>query len=130
MTGLLYKLGHLCARWRFVVLPIWVALIVAIVVAAGEAGSETTDNVTLPGTGSQDASDLLSGRFPSQAYGSNPLVVATDTGKLTDSKYSNAIASSVSNLKKTRSRQRRREPAEPRGRRRNSARTRRSATSR
>ena len=101
MTSLLYKLGHLCSRWRFVVIPIWVALIVGVVVAAEGIGSETTDNVTLPDTGSQDASDLLSGRFPSQAYGTNPLVVATDTGKLTDSKYSNAIASSVSNLKKT-----------------------------
>ena len=44
--------------------------------------------MTLPGTGSQSATDLLSGRFPSQAYGTNPLVVATDSGKLTDSKYS------------------------------------------
>ena len=101
MTGLLYKLGHLCARRRFVVLPIWLVLIVGVVAAAEGMGSETTDNVALPNTGSQDASDLLSGRFPSQAYGSNPLVVATNTGKLTDSKYSNAIASSVSNLKKT-----------------------------
>ena len=57
--------------------------------------------MTLPGTGSQSATDLLSGRFPSQAYGSNPLVVATDSGKLTDSKYSKAISSSVSALKKT-----------------------------
>ena len=101
MTNLLYKLGHLCARWRFVVLPIWAVLIVAIVVAAGQAGSETSDNVSLPGTGSQNASDLLSGRFPSQAYGNNPIVVATDTGKLTDSKYSNAIGKSVDELKKT-----------------------------
>src|SRR4029453_6564596 len=38
---------------------------------------------------------------PSQAYGSNPLVVATDSGKLTDSKYSKAIDSSGTNLKKT-----------------------------
>jgi putative drug exporter of the RND superfamily len=76
-------------------------LIVALVFAAGQAGSRTTNNVTLPGTGSQDATDLLSERFPSQAYGSNPLVVATDSGKLTDSKYSKAIDSSVKALKKT-----------------------------
>jgi putative drug exporter of the RND superfamily len=101
MTGLLYKLGHACARWRFVVLGLWVVLVVALVVVAREAGSETTNNVTLPGAGSQDATDLLSDRFPSQAYGTNPLVIATDTGKLTDSKYSKAIKSSVSNLKKT-----------------------------
>ena len=101
MTGLLYRLGRACARWRFVVLGLWLVLVVALVIAGREAGSETTNNVTLPGTGSQSATDLLSGRFPSQAYGSNPLVVATDSGKLTDSKYSKAIDSSVSDLKKT-----------------------------
>jgi putative drug exporter of the RND superfamily len=101
MTRLLYGLGRACARWRFVVLGLWVVLVVALVVVAGQAGSEANNNVTLPGTGSQNATDLLGNRFPSQAYGSNPLVVATDNGKLTDSKYSKAIGSSVSNLKKT-----------------------------
>jgi putative drug exporter of the RND superfamily len=101
MTGLLYKLGHACARWRFVVLALWVVLIVALVIAAGQAGSNTTNNVTLPGAGSQSATDLLSERFPSQAYGTNPVVVATDSGKLTDSKYSKAIGSSVKALKNT-----------------------------
>jgi RND superfamily putative drug exporter len=101
MTRMLYGLGRACARWRFVVLGLWVVLIVALVIAAGRAGSDTTNNVTLPGTGSQDATDLLTARFPSQAYGTNPLVVATDSGKLTDSKYSKAIDSSVSALKKT-----------------------------
>jgi putative drug exporter of the RND superfamily len=101
MTSLLYKLGHFCARWRFAVLPFWAVLIVALAVAAGQAGSETSDNVSLPNTGSQNASDLLSGRFPSQAYGNNPIVVATDSGKLTDSKLSSAIDSSVTRLKKT-----------------------------
>ncbi len=101
MTRLLYRLGHACARWHFVVLGLWAVLVVALVVVAGQAGSLTTNNVTLPGTGSQSATDLLSNRFPSQAYGTNPLVVATDSGKLTDSKYSKAINSSVSALKKT-----------------------------
>jgi putative drug exporter of the RND superfamily len=101
MTRMLYGLGHACARWRFVVLGLWLVLVVGLVIGARGAGSDTTNNVTLPGTGSQSATDLLSGRFPSQAYGSNPLVVATDSGKLTDSKYSKAIDSSVKALKKT-----------------------------
>ena len=101
MTGLLYKLGHACARWHFVVLGLWLVLVVALVVVAGQAGSNTTNNVTLPGAGSQSATDLLSERFPTQAYGTNPIVVATDSGKLTNSKYSKAIKSSVSALKKT-----------------------------
>jgi RND superfamily putative drug exporter len=101
VTKLLYKLGHACSRWRFVILPLWVVLIVALVVSAAGAGSETSDNVSLPNTGSQNASDLLSGRFPSQAYGNNPIVVATESGKLTDSKFSKAIGDSVTALKKT-----------------------------
>src|SRR4029453_1482101 len=102
MTRMLYGLGHACARWRFVVLGLWLVLVVGVVIGAKGAGSDTTNNVTLPGTGSQSATDLLSNRFPSQAYGSNPLVIATDSGKLTDSKYSKAIKSSVSALKKPR----------------------------
>jgi putative drug exporter of the RND superfamily len=101
MTGLLYGLGRACARWHFVVLGLWLVLVLALVIAAQGAGSQTTNNVSLPGAGSQSATDLLSDRFPSQAYGSNPLVVATDSGKLTNSKYSKAIKSSVSALKKT-----------------------------
>jgi RND superfamily putative drug exporter len=101
MTGLLYGLGRACARWHFVVLGLWAVLVVGLVIAAGQAGSDTTNNVTLPGTGSQSATDLLGDRFPGQAYGSNPIVVATESGKLTDSKYSKAIKSSVSALKKT-----------------------------
>ena len=100
MTRMLYGLGHACARWRFVVLGLWLVVLVGLVIGAKSAGSDTTNNVTLPGTGSQSATDLLSNRFPTQAYGTNPLVVATDSGKLTDSKYSNAIKSTVSNLKK------------------------------
>ena len=34
MTGLLYGLGRACARWRFVVLGLWVVLLVALVVVA------------------------------------------------------------------------------------------------
>src|SRR5215213_2697469 len=101
MTRMLYGLGHACARWRFVVLGLWLVLVVGLVIGARGAGSDTTNNVTLPGAGSQSATDLLSNRFPSQAYGSNPLVIATDSGKLTDSKYSKAIDSSVKALKKT-----------------------------
>ena len=114
MTGLLYRLGHACARWRFVVLGVWLVMVVALAVAAKGAGSDTTNNVTLPGTGSQSATDLLSGRFPSQAYGSNPLVIATDSGKLTDSKYSKAIDSSVKRSQEDAARHGRGEPAERR----------------
>ena len=112
MTGLLYGLGHACARWRFVVLGLWLVLVVALVIVAQGAGSQTTNNVTLPGAGSQSATDLLSDRFPTQAYGTNPLVVATDSGKLTDSKYSKAIKSVGERPEEDAARDRGREPPE------------------
>ena len=34
MTRMLYGLGHACARWRFVVLGLWLVMLVALVVAA------------------------------------------------------------------------------------------------
>ena len=34
MTGPLYKLGRACARWRFVVLGLWLVLVVALVIIA------------------------------------------------------------------------------------------------
>ena len=91
-------------------------LIAGLVIAAGQAGSETSDNVSLPDTGSQNASDLLGGRFPSQAYGSNPIVVATDTGKLTDSKYSERDQVGGEQLEEDTTRASGREPVEHRRR--------------
>lgn len=43
--------------------------------AAKSAGDQSTDNVTLPGSGSTGATDLLTKRLPDQANGSNPLVM-------------------------------------------------------
>ena len=51
MTPLLYGLGGLCVRRRWVVLAIFAAL----AVAARSVGSDLNDNLTLPGTDSQAA---------------------------------------------------------------------------
>jgi putative drug exporter of the RND superfamily len=83
------------------VLGFWLVLIVGLIVAANQAGSETTNNLSLPGTNSQHASDTLSSGLPSQANGTNPLVLATDKGKLTDSKHKSAVDSTVKRLKNT-----------------------------
>ncbi len=101
MTGALYSLGRFCARRRFLVLGAWAVLIASVGAFAISAGSDTTNNVELPGTGSQNASDLLSSRFPSQANGSNPIVISTNSGKLTESKYASAIDAATKSLEKT-----------------------------
>ena len=60
MTPLLYRLGQFCARRSLLVLGVWVVIAVAVVVVAKSVGQETNDDLTLPGTDSQAATDLLS----------------------------------------------------------------------
>jgi RND superfamily putative drug exporter len=82
------------------VLLAWVLVFAGLAGAATIAGTQVNDNLTLPGTGSQDATDLLNERFPSEANGINPVVlVAADGSKLTDSKYKDPIDDAVNAFK-------------------------------
>jgi RND superfamily putative drug exporter len=82
------------------VIGAWIAAVVAVAVVAAAAGEKTSDNLSLPGTGSTNAQNLLKDHLPSQAYGTNPVVLQARSGKLTDSKYSKAIDATVDSLKK------------------------------
>lgn len=83
MTPLLYRLGHLCARHPVLVLAVWA--VVAISVVARSVGQETNDDLTLPGTDSQAATDLPSDKFPDKANGSVPIALKVPEGhKLSD----------------------------------------------
>jgi putative drug exporter of the RND superfamily len=100
MTGVLYRLAHFCVRRRFVVLGIWVVVAVALVGVSHQSGETTNNNLSLPGTGSQLATDTLAGPFPDQSYGASQILIHTKSGKLTDSKYANAIKTATSDVSK------------------------------
>jgi putative drug exporter of the RND superfamily len=96
MTPVLYRLGHLCVRRRWIVLGIWLVVFAGLAVVARTVGPNVNDNLTLPGTDSQRATDLLTARFPAQANGTNPVVLTAPKGaKLTDDRYAKAIDSTV-----------------------------------
>ena len=88
------------ARWKWVVLGAWIIAVALLVLAAHSFGSNTSNNLRLPGTNSQAATDLLAARFPPQQNGSNPLVFHTGTGKVTDAKAKQAIEASYAKVKK------------------------------
>jgi RND superfamily putative drug exporter len=100
MTGVLYRLARFCVRHRFAVLAVWILMTVALVAASHSLGDHTNDNVTLPGTNSQQAADALSKPFPDQANGSSPIVLHVSNGKLTDSKYSQAVNQAAADVAK------------------------------
>ncbi|HEV7615789.1 MAG TPA: MMPL family transporter [Solirubrobacterales bacterium] len=101
MTGPLYAIGRFCSRHHYPVIAAWVVLAIALVLIGQAGGSKTSENLTLPGTGSTTATELLEDNLPEQAYGSNPLTLeAPAGGKLTDPKYSAAVLETVERLEK------------------------------
>ncbi|MEQ1872130.1 MAG: MMPL family transporter [Ilumatobacteraceae bacterium] len=67
MAKLLYRLGHSCVRRRRTVLAAWIILLVGVGIWSNAANGKTSEVLTIPGTESQSAADLLSERFPAQS---------------------------------------------------------------
>ena len=98
MTGALYAIGRFCSRHHWPVIAAWVVLAIALLALGQAAGSKTSENLTLPGTDSTKATELLEDDLPEQAYGSNPLVIEAPRGKLTEAKYAKAVGETVAKL--------------------------------
>ena len=100
MTGPLYRTGRFCARLHWPVIAAWIVAVVLLALGSKAVGEQNSDNLSLPGTGSTKARDLLQDRLPKQAYGTNPVVLEAEKGKLTDSANSKAVDATVKSLKK------------------------------
>jgi putative drug exporter of the RND superfamily len=98
MTAPLYAIGRFCSRHHYPTIALWLVLAIALVVAGNASGSKTSENLTLPGTGSTKATELLEENLPEQAYGSNPLVMEAKKGALTEPKYAPAVAETAKRL--------------------------------
>ena len=76
------------ARWtmahRRTVVVAWIVAVVGIFAVSSSVGKKTASSFTLPGTGSQQAVDLLQSRFPAQAGDADQIVFHAKTGRLTD----------------------------------------------
>ncbi len=100
MTGVLYRLAHFSVRHRLAVLAVWLIAVIALVVVSHRLGENTNDNLSLPGTDSQRATDALAKSFPDQANGSSPIVLHVSGGKLTDAKNAEAVEKSAKQIAK------------------------------
>jgi putative drug exporter of the RND superfamily len=98
VTAPLYAIGRFCSRHHYATIAAWLFLAVALVVAGQSQASKTNDNLTLPGTDSTAATELLEDNLPAQAYGNNPLVIKSSGAALTEPRYSQAIAQTAKRL--------------------------------
>ncbi len=99
MTAPLYAIGRFCSRHRWPTIAVWLVVAVVLVIVGQASGDKTNDNLTLPGTGSTEATELMEAKLPEQAYGSNPLAFESREGPLTQPKYAQAIEESIARLK-------------------------------
>ncbi len=100
MTGALYRIAHFCIKRRFIVVVLWAIVTIALIGASQKLGDSTNDNLSLPGTDSQRATNTLSHSFPTQANGTSPIILHASNGKLTDSKYSDAVNEAAADVAK------------------------------
>ena len=73
MTRVLYQLSQFCVRRKFVVVGVWFVVAVVLVAVSHGLGDNTNDNLSLPGTNSQRATDTLAKSFPAPANGTSPI---------------------------------------------------------
>src|SRR5262245_12560471 len=97
MSALLQKVGGFAARRARWVLAVWVVIAVGLVLIANAAGRPENDDLTLPGTGSQSATDLLDKYLPAQANGSVPIVLQSNTS-LAEGQNKQAVENTVKSV--------------------------------
>lgn len=80
MSRLLYRLGRAAARHPWRVIAAWVAALAFIAGLAVSFGGPFKDDYSLPGTGSQRATDVLTAQFPAMSGADARVVVHNDSG--------------------------------------------------
>ncbi len=95
MSTLLYRFGGFCARRVWPVLLVWVLVVAAIGATWFALGARTSNDIRLPGTETQAATDFLAEEFPPQQNGQSNVVFHTRTGSVFDARAERAIRESV-----------------------------------
>src|SRR5665647_2152053 len=101
MSRLLYRLGVVCVRRKYFVLLVWAFVVAAVAAGVLLFGARTNNDIRLPGTDAQRASDLLSREFPPQQNGQSPIVFHASRGTLTDAASKRAVQASLSDITHT-----------------------------
>jgi putative drug exporter of the RND superfamily len=81
---LMLKMTQWAMTHRRAVVAAWILLAAGLFAAAHRVGSSYSNSLTLSGTGSQQASNLLQNRYPAAAGDTDRIVFQSRTGKVTD----------------------------------------------
>jgi uncharacterized membrane protein YdfJ with MMPL/SSD domain len=82
------------------VIVVWIAGLVAVGAVVSQVGAATTNDLQLPGTDSQRATDVLAARFPPQQNGKSPIVFYDAAHGLIESAQTAAVAQAITDIRK------------------------------
>ena len=100
MASLLYRMARWVAHHPVKALLLWVVIIVALSGVVSVVGAQTTNDNSLPGTQSQDATNVLAADFPPTENGTSPIVFKVKSGTVNSTANKNAITASVKAIAK------------------------------
>ena len=98
MTSFLQRLGRTSFRHRRVVLTVWLGLLVAVAALAGTAGGSFDSNFSIPGTESQNATNLLAKHSPSTKGAAGRIVFGAPSGQALTGQDRQTVLATVSKL--------------------------------
>jgi RND superfamily putative drug exporter len=82
MSRTLRNLGAFCARRHWIVIVLWLIGAGTAITAGQLAGTDPTDSLTIPGSDSQAAFDILQTQFPTEWGSTARIVFAVEDGRL------------------------------------------------
>jgi len=85
------RLSRWCIARRWWVVIAWVLLAIVVSMVAHHAGSDYSDNFSLPGTQAQQAQNLLQSEFPGRSGDSDTIVFRTSAGTIDQPAVERAI---------------------------------------
>ncbi|HWH19951.1 MAG TPA: MMPL family transporter [Solirubrobacterales bacterium] len=100
MAATLQRLGRISFRHRRRVLALWLAVLVLIAVVGAAASKPFSEEFKIPGTGSQQAIDLLKAKLPAASGAAGQVVFAAPSGGQVQDD-AKAIESSIAAAQKT-----------------------------
>ena len=98
MSSLLRRIATFAARHRALVIGAWLAVLIGLVFASHAAGTKYSSTVTVSGSDSAAATDIMSRSFSAQLSDASPIVYHTDDGTLTDDKHRVVVQASLQAL--------------------------------
>ena len=98
MKNLMQRSAAFSARHRALVIGVWLVLLVGLGFASHAVGTKYTSTVTVSGSDSAAATEVMERSFSSELPDASPIVFHTDSGTLSDADHKSAVDASLKAL--------------------------------